>query len=244
MDRDEYRRMFELEDRHFWFRGVKGIVFDQFLAQGGTPDSLILDAGCGTGGTIRFFDGRAKLIGVDNNPDAIEFSRTKAGNDVRCSDLAALPFEDYKFAFVLALDVLEHVKEEEKALSEIRRVLRGNGKLIVTAPAHQWLFSTHDIALSHLRRYGREELREKIEAAGFRILKISYFNSFLFPAISLARLVKKAVRDSGKEAKSDLKLPPPFLNKLLEGVFAVEKMLLRKINLPVGVSLLVIGEKR
>lgn len=236
--------MFELEDRHFWFRGVRGIVLDQFLARGGTPDSLVLDAGCGTGGTIKYFNGRARMIGVDINPEAIEFSKRKVGVEVKCSDLLALPFGEGEFSFVLALDVLEHIEEDRKALAEIRRVLKKEGKLIVTVPAHKWLFSTHDVALSHFRRYDKDEISEKIKTAGFKILKISYFNSILFPAISLLRLAKRAVAGLGTERKSDLKLPPLFLNRLLEAVFAVEKIFLRKIDLPVGVSLLVIGEKK
>ena len=90
--------------------------------------------------------------------------------------------------------MLEHVAEDEASLVAMRRLLKPNGKIVLTVPAHQWLWSTHDVGLHHMRRYSRELLRERIEQAGYRIEKLTYTNAALFPVAVLARLADRSAR--------------------------------------------------
>ena len=108
----------------------------------------------------------------------------------------------------------------------------------MTVPALPWLWSAHDEQHHHYRRYTREELNEKLQKAGFKPLKVSYFNTLLFPAVLLFRALKKI----GGGTASDDHMPPPALNGLLRKVFETERHLIKRVPLPVGVSLLAVCE--
>jgi SAM-dependent methyltransferase len=141
----------------------------------------------------------------------------------------------------VASDVLEHIEDDLAAVSEIARVLRPGGAAIISVPAHQWLFSEHDAALHHFRRYSKARLRDVLERGGFRIRRISYWNAALFPAICLHRLLVKLRR--GHEPRSDIRSSPWPINQALAALLAVEAAILRHAPLPWGVSLVGVAER-
>ena len=163
-----------------------------------------------------------------------------AGLDVRTGRLP----EDLGVApgwaeVVLLLDVIEHVDDDGAALAAARRAVAAGGLLVVTVPAYRWLWSGHDEVLGHRRRYTAAGLRAVVERAGFSVLRVSYFNSLLFPMVALVRLWKGLRGDRGH----DLRRPAAPLNRLLERVFAFERHLVPRVALPFGASLLLIGRR-
>lgn len=146
----------------------------------------------------------------------------------------AHPFLQEAFDLIALFDVLEHVREDFESLVALRRQLRPGGLFILTVPAFPFLWSAHDARHHHFRRYRRGPLRHALLRAGFRVERISYFNTWLFPAIASVRLVKKALRSPGSDAEH---LPPLWLNGFLESLFSSERHFLLRGALPFGVSL-------
>jgi hypothetical protein len=141
---------------------------------------------------------------------------------------------------VAALDVIEHVDDDAGSIAALGRLLKPGGFLLTTVPAGAWMWSAHDERHHHKRRYALGQYRALFEAAGLRVRRATYFNTLLFPPIAVVRLAKKlfGLRDDDAES-----LPPPALNSGLRSLFASEKRLLRAMDLPFGVSILVIGER-
>ena len=155
------------------------------------------------------------------------------------ADVTELPMTTAEFDAVVSTDVLYHVEDDALALQELVRVLRPGGVLVINVPAYQWLWSYHDVAVHSQRRYDREELREKIAAAGLEILKITHWNMLLLPLIVLRRKFLPAPRGG-----SDVLAYVPWLNSILKGVMAIETALLTTTGyLPAGSSLLVVARK-
>jgi len=133
--------------------------------------------------------------------------------------------------------VLEHVADEAGALRACRRLLAPGGRLVVTVPAYAWLWSRHDELLGHRRRYTAGSLRAVVEAAGFAVDRVTYFNTLLAPPIMATRIVRAALRRS----RHDLERPAPLVNRLLARAFGAEATLLRFASLPFGISILLIA---
>ena len=201
--------MYEAEDTYWWFIGRRHLVrrLIQYLS-GPAGDRRILDAGCGTGGTLDAVADLGEVWGVDISPDALDFCRGRGHTDLKLCPAEALDFPDASFDFVLSCDVLEHLEDDGKALAEIKRVLRPGGHAIITVPAHKWLWSAHDIALEHLRRYDSGELRGKLKAAGFRIVRFGYAVSTMFPALIGFRILRRIMPGGRKPQTEFLKVPP------------------------------------
>ena len=196
----------------------------------------MLDAGCGTGRNMLEFAVLGTAAGVDVSPDAVEFCRRRGIEGVQVGEVEALPFEDASFDLILATDVLEHVEDDLVALREMRRVAASGGHLLATVPAYRWLWSQHDHAYHHFRRYTLRRLRERVLAGGWEPVAWSYFNSFLLPPIAALRvLVRRGEADHGRP---DLRLTPPMFNRMLEQPMRAEAALIKRgVRLPGGVSI-------
>ena len=206
----------------------------------------ILDIGCGAGGNIKILGEFGSVTGLDISEEALKFARTHGVfKDLILGDAEYLPFPDGAFDLVSAFDVLEHVPDDRKAITEIFRVLKRGGYALITVPAHRWLWSRHDEALHHLRRYTTNELRGKLAHAGFRVVEHSHF---VIPAI-LFLLFKKMVRRIrkvwGMEEAIDTydTILPSWLNRILIFWLSIEKALMRVMPIPAGSSLVMIGQK-
>jgi SAM-dependent methyltransferase len=238
----EYEIMHALELRHWWFRGRRRVLVDLLRkAAGATGDSLrILDYGCGTGGNTSSYASLGPVVGIEPDAPAVRLAQARGGAQYCRSSGTQLPFRQGAFDAVVASDVLEHIEDDLAAVSEIARVLRPGGAAIISVPAHQWLFSEHDAALHHFRRYSRAVLRDLLERGGLRIRRLSYWNAALFPAICLHRLL---VKHRGHEPRSDTTSSPWLINEALAALLALEAAILRRAPLPWGVSLVGVAER-
>lgn len=235
MDTLLLRQHLELEERHWWFVGRRRIllgVLEQNLPLKGEME--ILDAGCGGGATMKSLRRYGRVRGMEISEEAVEYNRER-GREVILGSIEEMPFPDESFDLALALDVIEHVPDDLRALEELFRVLRPGGFLLVTVPALQMLWGAHDMAAGHYRRYTLSGLRERVKRLGFEIVAATYFNTLLFPAVFAARMLERL---HPKGAASDVREVPRFLNFLLTEVFSLEAPLTQRMKLPFGVSTL------
>ncbi len=238
VERDFYAEYYEIEDRHWWFLGRRAIftrILDRRL--GPSDDRRILDVGCGTGTMVRELARYGRVEGVDADPEAVAFCRERGLRNVRQVDgEAALPFESGSFDLVTALDVIEHVDDDDAMLRELARVLIPGGLLLVSVPAYRFLWGAQDEIAHHKRRYVRPDLRARLEGAALAVERLSYFNTLLFPPIAAIRLLRPPARG---DPRSDFELTRPGrVNDLLARVLAAEAPLVERFDLPFGVSIL------
>jgi len=229
----------EEDRRHWWFRGRLAVLLAILRRVLPPGHARLLELGCGTGNVLAALAEFGEAVGMETHPDLAAAARA-AGLDVRQGalpdDLVVPPgWADV----VLLLDVIEHVADAGAALAAARRALAPRGLLVVTVPAYPWLWSAHDVALGHRRRYTARGLRRLAEGAGFTVERVSYFNTLLFPVVALARAWKRFTGD----ATHDLHRPAPVLNRGLERLFALERYVVPRVPLPFGASLLLLGRR-
>jgi SAM-dependent methyltransferase len=240
------------EDSHWWFasrtRALLGMM-DPLLA-GRTLK--LLDVGCGAGNMIHHLRRYGEVKGVELDPRPVAVARQR-GYDVDQGDATrGLTYAEASFDAVTALDVIEHNQDDMRILHEMHRVLRPGGYAIITVPALMWLWGHNDDINAHVRRYTAGELRRKLQAAGFRVRRMTYNNFLVFPMAAGLILLRRG-RNSQPELAShhlsqdeyqvEMEPASPPVNTLLTGVGWVEAQLLRWVSLPVGTSIIAIAEK-
>jgi SAM-dependent methyltransferase len=259
MNPAEYEAMYRLEDRLWWYTGMRQITA---AALGGRLSSAagplrILDAGCGTGGNLAWLTrtwGRA--WGVDLSPLATAYCRRRGLTRVSRASVLELPYAGGTFDLVTSFDVIYHlgVADDVAALREMRRVLRPGGALFVRVPALERLQSHHDVAVHTRQRYTAPELRRKAEQAGLRVERASYANTVLLPLAVASRLggrlrtalagPRQMDSKGGEEvARSDVRPAPALLNALFGAVLGLEAALLTRVDLPIGLSAFVVARR-
>ncbi|MEO8966766.1 MAG: class I SAM-dependent methyltransferase [Solirubrobacteraceae bacterium] len=240
MEQQAYREQFELEDTHWWFAGRRAVIWALLRRAGTPPGARMLDAGCGTGQNLIEYGRLGTATGVDFSADAIDFCRQRGLDGATQGRLEALNFDAASFDLILATDVLEHLEDDLAAMRELRRVAAPGARLLVTVPAYRWLWSQHDTAHHHFRRYTQRQLRRRLASTGWRPIVSSYFNSVLLPPIATVRLLAR--RHPERAERPDLKLTPPLLNAVLESPMRLEAGLIeRGARLPAGVSIGVVA---
>ncbi len=235
-----YRELYEVEDRHWWFRGRWAVV-EALLSRASLPPSpRILDAGCGTGGNLQRYAKFGQAEGVEPFEEAVRLCRERGFESVAQAGLEDLPYEDGRFDLIASTDVLEHIEAEQEALRELWRVAAPNGVLLLTVPAYMWMWTEEDDNLHHQRRYTKARLRQAVERCGWEPRLATYFNTCLLPPIALSRLLpRKSHGDQG-----DLDRTPAFLDGPLSLPMRAEARLIRAgVSLPAGVSVGIVCRK-
>jgi SAM-dependent methyltransferase len=232
-----------VEEHHWWFQARRDIVLN-LLALFAPSDRpmRVLDIGCGTGMMVNALRQFGEVFGIDPDEHAIAYSRRRITDPTRVHK-GQLPDglpRDQRFEIVTLLDVLEHVEDDVGSLRAIREVLNPRGILFLTVPAFPFLWSGHDEINQHKRRYTVSELTLKLQYTGFKILKCSYFNTFLFP-MAFAFKIFNRIRWGDAPRSHIESVPSSIVNAALRRIFSFERFLLPRVNFPFGVSLLAIA---
>ncbi len=247
MEKIQYDELKKMQKTHWWFCGKSEIVMDFYGRYCNTnPPAKTLDAGCGMGLTIEKIGALNEVYGMDVEQEAVDYCRENfSGKNAelhikRGSLPDEIPFDE-KFDSIVALDVLEHIEDDEKALKILYEMLLPGGTFLATVPALMKMWSGNDELNHHFRRYEKNELHEKILQAGFVIEKISFYNSYLFLPAFIIRKIKNLMHSVSSDVAINAK--NSLSNRLLKKIFASEKYHLRTKNFPVGVSLILVAKK-
>jgi SAM-dependent methyltransferase len=248
MEERYYETYYQHETEHWWFRWRFALIHEVIGRIEGIPKRpRMLDAGCGTGQMLKMLQRQGSAVGLDLSHEAIIFAASRDARNLVLGSVTNPPFAEGTFDVALALDVIEHVDDDCGILEGLRSIVRPGGALIVTVPAFEFLWSDHDRINHHRRRYRAGELRARLEGAGFEIDRVTYCNTALFPVVALVRraqAIKRRFRPkSDAELSSDLHRYPQLLNGLLYQLMLVETRLLRRFDMPVGVSILAVARR-
>lgn len=245
----EFEKQFAIEEHHFWFVARRRLVtnaLEQSLRTDARParERRLLEVSCATGRNLVATRRYARSLGLDLAEEALGFCRRR-GVDVVRADAHRIPLRDRSVDVVLALDALEHLDRDDVALIEIHRVLRPAGVLVVTVPAFPSLWSPHDEAFHHRRRYRRSLLRRRLAEAGLVVERITHWSSFLFPPLFLFRKLRSLIPSSGRTPpRSDFFTPVPWpIAGIVDAAYRLEARAVRHVDLPFGVSLLAIARR-
>ncbi len=241
------------EDRHWWFatrtRAILALL-DKYAGEG-KQGRRVLDVGAGAGNMMHQLAQYGDVVGLEYNPKPIPVAQAR-GFDVRQGSATDTPFPDASFDLVALLDTVEHIPDETTVFAETLRVTKPGGHMLVTVPALMWLWSQNDVVNLHQRRYTAAELRTKLQAAGWQVLYCGYSFTGIFP-LSAGLIVLR--RGLGKEPEQasphfdddayqvEMQPAPPWLNSLLETVGKGEVAMLRRVQLPIGTSLIAVAQK-
>jgi len=238
MERVVFDRMAELDQIHWWFLARRRILKAVIGRVARPPEGArILEVGCGTGHNLPMLSRFGRVDACELDDCARALATTRFGRRIEAAKLPDLSiFEQDTYDLVALLDVLEHVRDDVASLRAIHRRLKPGGALLLTVPANRWMWSAHDVAHHHHRRYSKRQLTRVIDSAGLEVQVLSYFNALLFPLIAAARIAGKVV---GRESADD-RLPVAPVNAVLNGIFGLEAGLVGRIPMPFGVSLVAV----
>jgi SAM-dependent methyltransferase len=238
---EEYQRNYQLEQTYWWFVGVRAMV-ERLLPPGGKDGSLgkVLDIGCGTGALLEQLKGRSREIwGLDNSQEALQFCQKRGLTNLVLGDATKLPFDSDYFDLVSAIGIIEHVQDDQALLAEIWRVLKPRGAAILLTSSFPYLWSMHDIANNHQRRYYLRPLRNRIERVGFETLRFSHLNFFLFPLLAPALIGHRLLFGTrSAHPRRIMPSPPRLMNAWLTSILRLEASLIRHLTFPWGVSMI------
>ena len=243
MEQAEYLVMAEVEGHHWWYGGMRAIaasMLNQVYA--GRRDLHILDAGCGSGGNLRFLRRYGSVIGIDLAAEALALGQQSG---MARASVLAIPFADASFDLVTSFDVLYHraVPDERAALRETWRVLRPGGRLLLRLPAYQFLLRRHDREVHTRRRYTAGHVRVLLQSSGFVIERCSYINTVLFPLAVAQQLAERALPTFAPHG-SNLLPPTTALNEALRWPLAAEAAwIARGRSFPFGLSIVCLTRK-
>ncbi|GLQ53710.1 class I SAM-dependent methyltransferase [Devosia nitrariae] len=224
------------EETHWWFVGRRRMIASLIEELPPPASARVIELGAGTGGNLEMLKAFGTVSAMEYDAGAREVAAAKGGIPVVAGRLPDdIPFEAESADIVGLFDVLEHVEDDAGTLRAIRKILAPDGVLILSVPAHQWLWSGHDEVLHHFRRYSKEELRHLAVECGYRLRRLTYFNCALFPAAALVRLLDRRDTDGDVAGGS---IPPAPINATLTAILTAEARLARLFKgLPIGLSL-------
>jgi len=238
MRADEFAKMRALESTHWWFRGRRYLL-RSLVRRLGLHNALMLDAGCGTGFAGRELSPAGRVVSLDSTEAAL-------GTDFRgtacIANIEDTPFPAETFDLIVAMDLLEHLADDQPALREMYRICKPGGFLFVTVPAFPTLFSSHDKALGHFRRYSTSSLKESVGGAGFAIERLSYTVTSVFPLAAAYRMLRRKKASADSTATDLFPVPEP-LNWALSLIMRMESWLGWRIRLFFGLTAFALAMK-
>ncbi|MFN8383783.1 MAG: class I SAM-dependent methyltransferase [Anaerolineales bacterium] len=237
--------MYQVEDHHWWYKGMETITRAILNRWVQIPTPRILDAGCGTGAAMTTYLAEyGNVTGVDLYPQALECCRRRNAPRLARASVLNLPFAPASFELVTSFDVLYEraVSSEGTALNEFFRVLTSNGYILLRLPAYDWLRGRHDEHVHTNRRYTKKLVKELLERSGFVLQHLSYANTILFPLAVIKRVSEKIFPT--QDSQSDLELNTGRFNNILKNILASEAPLVAQTSLPYGLSVFAVGRKR
>jgi len=240
--------MYEVEDFHWWYVALHELVISAVKTRLGESKGLrILDAGCGTGRLCQLLQEYGEVSGCDISTEALELCRRRGLNSLFQADLNDVSFLPAQYDLITSIDTLYHmaIKDESVVLNKFHDALKPGGILILNLVAHEFLRSTHDVAVHTRKRYTRREVEVLLESCGFRIIVSSYRIGFLLIPIAALRFMKKILGFSRapNDVKSDVTAPHPILNRLLLWLARREKKRVLNSAIPFGTSIFAVAEK-
>lgn len=231
----------KVESFHWWFVARRKLLKSILSSINVPMNCLTLDIGCGAGSNLKVLVSEGlNAIGLDQSIYALTLVRSKGEFTLLAGDLNRLPIKTKSVGLIIAMDILEHLEDDSKGISESYRALSKGGILILTVPAFKSLWGTQDVVTGHKRRYSKKEITKKLKENGFDILKSSYFNFLLFFPILFSRRI---IHLLGLKIESENKINFPLINFLLKGVFSLEVYLMKYFSFPFGVSIFYIARK-
>ena len=238
-----YETLFRVEDEHWWYRQLRRVLhlhLDRYLPA--WRDAAILDAGCGTGGNLAHLPGAGRRVGLDVSTDALACARKRNLAQLVRGTVASLPFAADSFDAAISTSVIYHqwVLDPAGALREIHRVLRPGGLLFLDVPAYASLTSSHDVAVMTARRFTAPELRRLVASCDFEVLRVTHWNTLLFPLVWAARRLRLLPEGDDLESTG---AKAGRANAVLDGAMRAEAALLARVALPFGVSIHCVGRK-
>lgn len=240
MDRAAYDRMAEIDKDHWWFvarRGIIAALIERHRPKAGPL--RILEVGAGTGSNLELLQRYGTVDAIEPDDDARAYAEQRSGLSIKGGYLPHVPLDDGAYDLIVLLDVLEHIPDDVGALDHLKGKLAPGGRILVTVPGSPWMWSAHDTAHHHQRRYTAAQLRGVFGKAGLKPRFLSHFNSLLFPLIAAARIVGKLTKKEG----GDDAMPPAPVNAVLKGLFGAERHWAASVNVPFGVSIALVAER-
>jgi SAM-dependent methyltransferase len=231
-----YPILFQVEQAHWWHVGRRKIIasfVEEICSRVRDRKPRILDVGCGTGANLLLLSQYGDAEGVDISDDALAFCHERGLEKVKSGSAEQLPYDDESFDLVTALDVVEHLDDDLAGLKEMRRVLRPGGRALLFVPTFMFLWGLQDDVSHHRRRYRLPELKRVMVEAGLEVERATYVNLTFFLPILLIRQLMKL---TGVKAASENNINVPALNGILGSLLAAERLPLRYLNFPFGVS--------
>ena len=239
MDRAIYDRMAEIDRDHWWFVARRRIIARLIESYRPKPAPLkILEVGAGTGSNLELLQSFGTVDAIEPDDGARALAEARSGLKLKGGYLPHVPLDDGAYDLIVLLDVLEHIPRDVEALAYLKHKLAPGGRIIVTVPGSPWMWSAHDVAHHHQRRYTGAGLKRVFRDAGLRPRYLTHFNSLLFPLIAGVRLAGKLLgRGGGDDA-----MPPAPVNAALKAIFAAERHWMAILSIPFGVSIAIVAE--
>lgn len=239
MEKEEFYNIFDNECSHFYYVGLHNALLKILKVYAPKTALTILDIGCGTGSFALKMASLGEVVGVDSSSVAIQLAKKRGLKKCQVGSALQIPLPDHSFEVVTAIDLLCQfsVEDAKVFLQEVRRVLKPGGIFVLRTAAHRWLCGSHDQFIHILSRYSKQGLIDLLVNNGFKIIKLSFVNFFVFIPVFLKRLLQRILKSP---PSSDISLLPHWLNQILVFLEKMELLCLLTFGLPVGVGLLAV----